>query len=67
MSVIVLKVVKSLGRWAVMHNDVPVASFDTQEEAERTALAIAKRHPARAAGQVDLPTESGGVSAIHIF
>jgi hypothetical protein len=63
----VLKVEKSLNRWAVVHNDVPVASFDTKAEAERSALAIAARHPPRKSSHIDLQGENGGVSAIHIF
>jgi hypothetical protein len=67
MALIVLKVVRSLGRWAVIHNGVALASFATRVEAERSALAVAKHHPAQDSAELDLTFDDGRPSEIRIF
>lgn len=67
MSLIVFKVARSLDRWAVLHHDQPLATYDTQAEAERAALALATHHPARDSAEVSLPAPDGGRSGIRIF
>ncbi len=67
MGLIVLKVVNQRRRWAVMHNEVILASFDTKEEAECSALAIARHRPQRDVAQLDLVLKDGGRSEIRIY
>jgi hypothetical protein len=67
MALIVLKVVPHLNRWALVHNEVTMASFATKAEAERTALAIAKHHPRRDAVELDFTRNDGEPSEIRVF
>ncbi len=67
MSVIVLKVAKDWTRWAVFHEDQPIARFDTQEEAERAALALAIHHPKRDVADVELPNRDGDQGRIKVY
>ena len=67
MALIVLKVVPKLNRWALVHNDVTMASFATKAEAERSALAVAKHHPQRDAVELDLIRSDGEHSEIRVF
>jgi hypothetical protein len=67
MSLIVFKVAKSMNRWAVLHNEQPLATFDTQAEAERTALALATHHPKRDTAELDLPSPTGQTGEIRVF
>ena len=67
MSLIVYQVAQAWDRWAVLHHDQPLATFDSREEAERAALALATHHPKSATAEVDLPHEGLGQSAIRVF
>jgi hypothetical protein len=67
MSQIVFKVLPERNRWSVLHNDMPLATFDTRTEAERAALAIAARHPKRDTAKLDLLSEDGLISEIRIY
>jgi hypothetical protein len=67
MSQIVFKVLPERNRWAVLHNDLAVATFATRPEAERAALAIAARHPKRDTAKLDMLGDDGLISEIRIF
>ena len=67
MSLIVFRVGVSLGRWAVLHNDRPLATFDTEEEAAKAALALATHHAPQDTAEVDLPAGGGVTSEIRVF
>jgi len=45
MSTKILEVAPSLGKWALFHNRVALATFDTEDAAERAAHAIARTQP----------------------
>jgi hypothetical protein len=45
MSTKILEIAPSLGKWALLHNHVPLATFDTEDAAERAAQAIARTQP----------------------
>ncbi len=42
----ILEIAPSLGKWALFHNQVALATFDTEDAAERAAQAIARTQPA---------------------
>ena len=67
MNEIVLKVTPSLSRWAVVHGDLALATFDTRQEAEAAALALARARPRASTAALDLVDADGAVSAIKIF
>jgi hypothetical protein len=67
MSLIVLKVAQSLNRWAVIHNQVALATFATRAEADHAALAIAVHHPKRDAVEVDFEPNGDLPREIRIF
>jgi hypothetical protein len=46
MSTKILEIAPSLGKWALFHNQVALATFDTEDDAERAAQAIARTQPA---------------------
>jgi hydrogenase maturation factor len=46
MSTKILEIAPSLGKWALLHNRVALATFDTEDAAERAAHAIARTQPA---------------------
>jgi hydrogenase maturation factor len=46
MSTKILEIAPSLGKWALLHNQVALATFDTEDAAERAAQAIARTQPA---------------------
>ncbi len=45
MSTKILEIAPSLGKWALFHNQVALATFDTEDAAERAAQAIARTQP----------------------
>jgi hypothetical protein len=45
MSTKILEIAPSLGKWALSHNQVALATFDTEDAAERAARAIARTQP----------------------
>ncbi len=45
MSTKILEIAPSLGKWALFHNHVALATFDTEDAAERAAHAIARTQP----------------------
>jgi hydrogenase maturation factor len=45
MSTKILEIAPSLGKWALLHNHVALATFDTEDAAERAANAIARTQP----------------------
>jgi hypothetical protein len=67
MSTIVLEVKPSLNRWAIVHNDVALATFATKSEAQAAAIAVAVRHPPNKSADLDLPGPEGALSRIRIF
>ncbi len=46
MSTKILEIAPSLGKWALLHNHVALATFDTEDAAERAAQAIVRTQPA---------------------
>jgi len=46
MSTKILEIAPSLGKWGLFHNQVALATFDTEDAAERAAQAIARTQPA---------------------
>jgi hypothetical protein len=46
MSTKILEIAPSLGKWALLHNRVALATFDTEDAAARAANAIARTQPA---------------------
>ena len=67
MPAIAFEVAPNLGRWAVMHEGLPLATFATQEQAERAALAVAIRHPQSSTAKVDVNRGDDIPSSIHIY
>ena len=63
---ITFKVGQVWNRWAVLHHEQPLATYETREEAERAALALATHHPKRVDAEVDL-TAGDLRSGIHVF
>ena len=61
MALIILKVKPHLNRWDVVHNDVTLASCDTREAAEVSALAVAKQVPAGSTAEIDLIRADGSL------
>jgi hypothetical protein len=45
MSTKIFEIAPSLGKWALLHNQVTLATFDTEEAAARAAHAIARTQP----------------------
>jgi hydrogenase maturation factor len=45
MSTKILEIAPSLGKWALLHNHVALATFDTEDAAESAAKAIARTQP----------------------
>lgn len=52
-SSIAFRVAPSLGRWTLLHNSQPMATFDTQEAAEMAALAVAVLRPASKTARIE--------------
>jgi hydrogenase maturation factor len=48
----ILEIAPSLGKWALLHNHVALATFDTEDAAERAAQAIARTQPAGDDGEI---------------
>jgi hypothetical protein len=46
MSTKILEIAPSLGKWALLHNHVPLATYETEAAAARAAAAIARTQPA---------------------
>jgi hypothetical protein len=46
MSTKILEIAPSLGKWALLHNQVALATFETEAAAARAAAAIARTQPA---------------------
>ncbi len=67
MNEITFKVAQSLSRWAVLHGDVALATYDTRGEAERAALALARARPSACTAELDLVGEDGRIRPIKIF
>jgi hydrogenase maturation factor len=57
MSTKILEVAPSLGKWALLHNDVALATFETEDAAERAAHAIARTQPAGDDAEVHVLSE----------
>jgi hypothetical protein len=57
MSTKILEIAPSLGRWALLHNHVALATFDTEDAAERAANAIARTQPAGDDAEIHVLTE----------
>jgi hypothetical protein len=67
MSLIVFEIRPRRRKWDIVHNEVTLATFETREAAERSALAVAARHPPRASAEIDFTREDGSLSALRIF
>lgn len=61
------KVAQVRNGWALSHNGMTMATFDTKEEAERAALAIAVKHPANRTAKVDLEADDQPTSTVLVF
>ena len=67
MSPLAFQVAPIRNGWALRHNGQAMATFDTKEEAERAALAVAVRHPANRTAKVDVESEDQPASTVIIY